>query len=230
MNSFLFHFLLSFSFYRFVLEIHDIERLHKGIKREYPKTTTILNVFLWNEINIITSIIMFCLFLENNRYILSLEYNNVFDFIHVITRVCFVYVMTEAYFYVTHRFLFHGQIPHFIPLSRYVNHYFKKIHKMHHKFFLPIPRSAFFAHPIENIISNAGTLFVPLYICPLPYSLTLAWAAIALTSGIRSHSGNNYEKEKPFIQNKHDYHHIYNNVEYGTGFLMDYLFRTTYPI
>jgi sterol desaturase/sphingolipid hydroxylase (fatty acid hydroxylase superfamily) len=237
MNNFVFHFFLSYTFYKIVLEFHNIELLNKKISRNYPKGLNVINVFIINETNIVSSIILFCMLLDDNRFLLSLEYNNVYDFFNVFMRIIIVYFLTEVYFYMIHRFVFHGNLPQILPFSNDLNNYFKRLHDIHHEFVLPIPRSAFYAHPIENIICNTGTLMLPLMICPLPYYFTLIWAAIAVFNGIRSHSGNFYDIKyideiqnihfNRITHNFHDYHHKYRNVEYGTGFFMDRLFGTS---
>ncbi len=211
MNNFIFHFLLSFSFYKIVLDWHDFEKIQKNIKRTYPVSA--YTVFFVNEFNMICNLLTFTILMEMEWYNKNLSFSDLY-------RIIIVYTLSEFYFYTTHRFLLHGHLLSNRNHTSHTKNFSLNIHAIHHTFRYPIPRAAFYMHPLENIISSIGTFVIPLLLVPLSYYATMVWTAIILINAIRSHSGL-VDKYNP-----HDYHHVYGRYNYGAGFLMDLAYGT----
>lgn len=116
-------------------------------------------------------------------------------------------LLADAIFYLTHR-TFH---------SKYL-YYF---HKQHHVWNKPISVSTFDAHPIEHLCVNMSSVLLPLYVIPITLPQQALWITFATLNAIKSHLYDYDEKKL------HVLHHIYRNVNYGTGFfLMDRVFGT----
>ena len=97
-------------------------------------------------------------------------------------------VLTDLWFYGAHRIM---HLPYF----------YRRIHKMHHKFHAPEAIAGVYCHPIEMIVVNAASMMVGPIVCgshPIPWA---TWGAIATISVATSHSGYEMGTER------HDMHH-----------------------
>lgn len=115
------------------------------------------------------------------------------------------YVAADVWFYSCHR-LVHS--PRFYWL-----------HKQHHELRDPVGMLALYAHPVEAVVVNAGSVFV------VHALLRTSWLHLAavFTAGLAntimiSHSGGP----------AHDAHHKLHTVNFGFGLFMDRLFGTHY--
>jgi len=116
--------------------------------------------------------------------------------------------LVDVWFYTIHR-LFHTK-----QLYKY--------HKVHHEWKQPISYATFYAHPLENIFANLGTILVSLHTFQLSHSLAYFWILLVVTQSVVSHSGD----ITFFVKSKHDYHHMYLNCAFGNDLFMDKIFKT----
>ena len=99
--------------------------------------------------------------------------------------------------------------------------FYKRIHKQHHLWSDPAAISTTYAHPIEHIICNIGSVYLPVIIVGLHWKLSLLWIFFGIISVVISHSGYcNIGAER------HDLHHLKLNVNYGPFGLCDMIFGT----
>jgi sterol desaturase/sphingolipid hydroxylase (fatty acid hydroxylase superfamily) len=117
-----------------------------------------------------------------------------------------VYTMTQLWFYGTHRLLHHPRL--------YV------LHKKHHKYIVPPPYATFYCSLTEHLVVNTGSLLVPLYLCPLPYWITLIYAFLVFDNAVQGHMGIKYPDSEHLI------HHKLRHVNFGAGSFLDILFGT----
>lgn len=124
------------------------------------------------------------------------------------------FVVAEVWQYVTHRFL---------HLPWFYNH----IHSWHHKYRHPTSVTTFYAHPLENLVFNVGTVLVPMYVLQMSHLCSHLFIAVSVLSAVASHSGWMYLGSlMGWYYSAHDEHHEYMICEYGPGLFMDYLFKT----
>ena len=126
-------------------------------------------------------------------------------------------LVNEVLFYYTHRLL-------------HTPRFYRKIHKIHHRFTSPNSLTAIYCHPFEFLISNlipftAGFLMfnTNLYFC-------LIWIICACLGTQFHHSGYRHNSVYSFDHNPnfHDYHHLNYNTCFGTIGLLDRLHGTYY--
>ena len=102
--------------------------------------------------------------------------------------------------------------------------YYSTYHKQHHEFTAPVGVACIYAHPVEHILCNLS----PIVLGPLLMKSHLftywIWLTFAVFSTITSHSGYHF----PFLPppERHDYHHLKFNVNYGPTGVLDSLHRT----
>lgn len=116
---------------------------------------------------------------------------------------------TEAHFYYSHRLLHENK------------YLYAKIHKLHHTWPAPVALVATFAHPIEHIVGNLGSVGVGPMLCGSHPVVGLAWMLLAQVHTYSVHSG--YWGDD---MGMHDLHHEIFNANYGTNGLFDYLHGT----
>jgi len=122
-------------------------------------------------------------------------------------------IFADVWFYTIHR-CFHTQLLY--PL-----------HKVHHEYRESISFSAFYAHPIENIMANLCLVLIPMHILTPSHTFLHLWFLISVAQSILSHAGDIdlYFIKIPCV---HEYHHKYLHCNYGNGCFMDRLMRTTH--
>jgi len=129
------------------------------------------------------------------------------NFMYTILSLAFFITVEEVLFYYTHRTLHNSFL-------------YRKIHKIHHEWTLPIAPMALYAHPIEHIFAN----ILPVLIGPMLINsdnfTTWCWIMIATTNTTFSHSG--YFSTSKF----HDLHHRLRTVNYGVLEILDYIHKT----
>lgn len=92
---------------------------------------------------------------------------------------------------------------------------YRAIHKLHHRFTAPCALAAKYAHPIEHFVGN----LIPVTCGPMLLGahplVSVLWVLMGLTSTMNAHSGYYL----PFLPpgHRHDRHHEFFNVEYGSG-------------
>jgi sterol desaturase/sphingolipid hydroxylase (fatty acid hydroxylase superfamily) len=120
-----------------------------------------------------------------------------------------VFVLTDGFFYFTHRF-FH-QIPYL----------YRRVHSAHHKWVHPVAVSALDAHPLEHLIGNVVPFLAPVLIVHMNFQGWLLYSHFVTCNTVVSHSG--YK----IFGTDHDIHHKRRTVNFGVGFyLFDRLYGT----
>lgn len=119
------------------------------------------------------------------------------------------FFVTEAHFYYSHRLLHENK------------YLYATIHKLHHTWPAPVALVATFAHPIEHIIGNLGSVGAGPMLCSSHPIVGLAWMLLAQVHTYSVHSG--YWSDD---MGMHDLHHEIFNANYGINGLFDYLHGT----
>ena len=119
--------------------------------------------------------------------------------------------IADQWFYWTHR-----------AMHR-VKFLYNNIHYIHHQWTYPIAVRTIYAHPVEHIITNVGTLIVPPLIWSSSLEFLMFWVGVATFNAVAGHSGIHFPV---FTNEKHDLHHRYLNCNYGTFGLSDRMFGT----
>lgn len=114
-------------------------------------------------------------------------------------------VLADVWFYSTHKLLHHPTL-------------FKHIHVIHHQWTSPLPFVAYYSHPIENLISNLGSVIFPLLLVDPSELLLHTWIVFAITQSTIAHAG---VLRWPFPTSNHDQHHKKFNGDYGINLFMD---------
>jgi len=160
-------------------------------------------------------------FIISSHYILMYrgmrELKNLPNFPAVLLQTILCYVMYEINFYFSHRTL-------------HLNMFYKHFHKQHHEWTSSIGVVATYCHPVEHLISNLMSVGVGPIVLNQMLKLGVhviviwIWVLILSTSTVIDHS--NYHL--PFFHSgeRHDYHHLKFNVNYGATGWMDHLFGT----
>ncbi|KAH8714750.1 fatty acid hydroxylase [Ilyonectria robusta] len=119
-------------------------------------------------------------------------------------------VSREILFYYSHR-LFH--IPYF----------YRRIHKVHHKFKAPVSFASQYAHPIEHIVANVLPIALPP--AALGTHIVTMWAFLAfeLLETATVHSGYDFFGGAAW---RHDRHHERFDVNFGGMPWLDYIHGT----
>jgi len=102
--------------------------------------------------------------------------------------------------------------------------YYASYHKQHHEFTAPVGVACIYAHPVEHVLCNLSPIVAgPLFMNSHLFSYW-AWLTFAVFSTIVSHSGYHF----PFLPSseRHDFHHLKFNVNYGPTGLLDWLCKT----
>ena len=116
--------------------------------------------------------------------------------------------ISDFYSYIVHR-LFHT------PL------FYKYIHKYHHYYKSPFALSAISSHPIEHIFFNIIAILIPIFLTKINFISSMIIMTFIIFNILTAHAG------LKILDNGHNYHHVYNNVEYGL-LITDIIFKTSY--
>ena len=114
-------------------------------------------------------------------------------------------VLSDIIFYTTHR-LFHTKKLYFI-------------HSIHHTYRHTFGISALYAHPIEFVLNNLGSLVTPIFLLGIPLNyLKIILVVSTFTTVIISHGG--------YLESQSHYvHHLKYKYNYGL-FICDHIFGT----
>lgn len=99
----------------------------------------------------------------------------------------------------------------------HTSYLYQNIHKIHHRWILPLAVSALYSHPFEHLFSNMLPVILAPKLAGLGEQATRLWFIIATINTLGAHSGHN---------NLHDKHHSEFNCNFGVIGLLDYLFGT----
>eukprot|EP01084_Bolivina_argentea_P295338 508424_1 len=151
---------------------------------------------------------------ENDRKHYSLSY----DIGLLIFKVMMAPIVSDIIFYITHRSC------HEIPFL------YRNIHKIHHEFVNTYGISATASHPIEHLFCNLTTVMGTPIIVGLPLYWFYIFVCLASLQTTCAHSGfgNPFRRIQFGSATPHDFHHHYQNCEYGNGAngLLDKIFKT----
>ncbi|CAM9767626.1 unnamed protein product, partial [Heterosigma akashiwo] len=118
--------------------------------------------------------------------------------------------MCDFWFYTTHWIL------HQPP-------FYKRFHKVHHRFTAPMAISGLYVHPVEFVFeSQLSVILGPILLKAHPWTACF-WVSNAFLNTCASHSGYTFLGAEG-----HDAHHQYYNYNYGVGGVMDALLGTSF--
>lgn len=122
----------------------------------------------------------------------------------------FYALVADQWFYWTHRIMHQPWL-------------YQNIHRIHHQWTYPMAIRTIYAHPVEHLIVNTGSILIgPLLWNGSTHVLTV-WIILATINAVGSHSGTHV----PFCNiEKHDLHHRYLTCNYGTSGISDRLYGT----
>ena len=155
--------------------------------------TTFLNVFIFIPTTIFTTLCICPITVDIQPLYIEFSY--------LITNVIF----NDIWFYSFHR-LFHTK-------------YFYKFHKKHHELHNTIGVFAVYAHPLDIIIINIGS------VCFLHFLLTFSFFQLFLITTLSIYYTITYSHTGLKL-NEHQIHHLKHSSNYGTSIFMDKLFKT----
>lgn len=120
-------------------------------------------------------------------------------------------VLSAVWFYASHRFLHRPW-------------WMKRVHRVHHEFRTPSCLAAEYAHPVEMVLGNFGTLAVGVVVV-LPDLATLyVYTVLATLTFVGHHSG--YALPWMSWSVHHDWHHFRYKEAFGTFGVLDQLLGT----
>ncbi|XP_063969345.1 uncharacterized protein LOC129281160 isoform X1 [Lytechinus pictus] len=127
---------------------------------------------------------------------------------YFIASIPLTYLYNEAAMYYPHRLL------HF-PL------FYRRFHKLHHRFKAPTPWSTAAMHPCEFIYFQFF-LEIPIFLFPLHAGVFLFWLIYGYYYGIISHSGIDLHSKLPWQPSTmfHDDHHKYFHCNFGVNTML----------
>eukprot|EP01084_Bolivina_argentea_P001518 2803_1 len=223
--------LLYFDYY------YEKHNLLSKYKVYYPLTITTTNkkqfiswplyrksIFLANTNAIIAGIVFPLLFIPLmelrgvcDRLLFEHDRSIIISFLFIIFRMYVCLFVSDIIFYFSHRCI------------HKIKFFYKYIHKIHHQFVDTFGISATAAHPLEHIFANLMTVVGAPIVVNLPLIPYFIWIWIGCLNTTFSHSGYGNPFRRITFGNAipHDYHHHYQNCEYGVGsILCDKLFKT----
>ena len=137
---------------------------------------------------------------------------NLFEISVILIDILILSLIQSIYFYILHR-LFHTKF------------LYKHIHYLHHKNYITVPYSAMNCDIIEHIFINIMSVLIGTKLWLCHQNSVIIWVWLSTYSSVNTHS-NIIRQDKPV---KHDLHHLFKNVNYGSGYkFMDKLFGTYY--
>lgn len=122
----------------------------------------------------------------------------------------FYAMCADQWFYWSHRILH-------IPVL------YRNIHYVHHKWTYPIALRAVYAHPVEHIVGNLGSLAVGTLLYPMPLRFVVVWTCVATLNAILAHCGT---KVPGVDVGSHDLHHRVLSCNFGSSILSDQMYGT----
>ena len=120
-------------------------------------------------------------------------------------------VIEEIFFYYGH-------------LWMHLPRYYKRFHKQHHEFTAPVGVACIYAHPVEHVLCNLLPIVLGPFVMHSHLFTYWMWLTFAVFSTITSHSGYHF----PFLlsSERHDYHHLRFDVNYGPTGALDIMNNT----
>ena len=102
--------------------------------------------------------------------------------------------------------------------------FYKRFHKIHHEFKLPIPVEAMYNHPLEHVIMSLFPVFIGPIVTRAHLPTSIIWIMINLISALTDHANIHI----PFMKSPrfHNFHHETSVGNYGITGLMDFIYGT----
>jgi sterol desaturase/sphingolipid hydroxylase (fatty acid hydroxylase superfamily) len=120
-------------------------------------------------------------------------------------------------------FLYEDILFYYVHRLLHVSYFYEKIHKIHHRWTVPICISAIYAHPLEHLFANILPVILSARLAGLGQDAMRLWGAFTLINTlVFAHGGYKIGHYK----NMHDRHHTDFNCNYGAVGIMDKLHGT----
>ena len=162
-----------------------------------------IKISLFNQFGITLPLV----YLLRNNLEKSFIYSNI-NF-NVCINTLFILFSSGLLFYIFHYIL---HLPYF----------YKKIHKMHHEYIIPMAPASLYAHPIEHILCNNLSFLIPFMIFGTTYYIAMFLIILGSIMVTTSHVDYNF----PIFGYSHVIHHKKFNYNYGFGNIFDKIFGT----
>jgi len=162
-----------------------------------------IKISLFNQFGITLPLV----YLLRNNLEKSFIYSNI-NF-NVCINTLFILFSSGLLFYIFHYIL---HLPYF----------YKKIHKMHHEYIIPMAPASLYAHPIEHILCNNLSFLIPFMIFGTTYYIAMFLIILGSIMVTTSHVDYNF----PIFGYSHVIHHKKFNYNYGFGNIFDKVFGT----
>lgn len=133
------------------------------------------------------------------------------SFLKLIFDLCACNVLLEVSSFYVHRLM-------------HTKYFYKRFHKIHHEFKLPIPMEAMYNHPGEHLVMSLLPVFIGPIVTRAQLPVSLIWTMINLISSVTDHANIHI----PLMKSPrfHNFHHETSLGNYGITGLMDFIYGT----
>lgn len=196
------------------VDVHDSPafiaryRIQSGPPREPPRARVAKNLLL-NQL-VVTPIMLVGLWgaLELRGWTVDPAFPGI---VEVLVDLAGLGVVAAIYFYASHRFLHRPW-------------WMKRVHQVHHEFRTTRAWSAEYAHPVEMVVGNFGTLALGVILLAPDLATIYLYAIVGTHTFVAHHSG--YAVPWLSWSVHHDWHHYKYNEAFGTYGVLDRILGT----
>lgn len=102
--------------------------------------------------------------------------------------------------------------------------FYRRCHKIHHEFTVPLPMASIYNHPLEHIVMNLTPVVVGIIVTSAHFPTAVIWMTINLICAVSDHANVHL----PLFKSPrfHNHHHESFVGNYGITGLMDFLYGT----